>query len=128
LKTKFRQSAILYNNEKDKIDYIKDHCKNLIFDIIKARADPEIFYFYFIVDKIIQNLQNVFGERDEDRIENSKIKIHNDKFLQDEIEFFNRYYSRFVVVIISLRYNDQQKIRAIRHFFNPQLQNYMTDK
>jgi hypothetical protein len=107
LKIKFRQSAILYNNEKNKIDYIKDHCKNSVFDIIKIRADSEKFNSYLTADKMIQNFQNIFGERDENRIEDNEIKIYNNEFLQGETEFFNRYYSRFVVVITSLYYNIQ---------------------
>lgn len=40
LESKFRQSAVLYTCEQDKIDYIRNHCKNTAFEVIKAKANP----------------------------------------------------------------------------------------
>lgn len=60
LESKFRQSAILYACEQDKIDYIRDHCKDTAYEVIKVKANPA--NAYFAASEMIQDLENMFGE------------------------------------------------------------------
>ena len=49
LKVKFKANAILFSIEQIYIDYIRDHCKLITFNIIKIRCLKNIINFYVIV-------------------------------------------------------------------------------
>ena len=57
LKSKFIISWELFEIKIAKILYIRDYCKETIYDIIKARVDLNNLNYYIIVDKIITNLK-----------------------------------------------------------------------
>ena len=50
---KFHQSAILYTYEQNKIDYIRNHCKNTAFEVIKAKANLTFANIYLTRSKMI---------------------------------------------------------------------------
>ena len=53
LESKFHQNAILYTYESDKIDYIRDYCKDIAFEVIKAKANSIFANRYFISSKMM---------------------------------------------------------------------------
>lgn len=64
LESKFYQSTILYICELDKINYIRDHCKDIVFDVIKPKANLISANVYFTSSEIIQDLKNMFDKFD----------------------------------------------------------------
>ncbi len=49
LEAKFRQSVVLFPSKLEKIDYVRDYYKNIVFDIIKTRADPASSDLYIYI-------------------------------------------------------------------------------
>ena len=47
----------LFKTEITKILYIRDHYKDIAYDIIKARADLNIIDYYDTANKVIINLK-----------------------------------------------------------------------
>ena len=112
---KFRQSAILFPTERDKIDYIRDHCKSIAFDVIKARADPiNTEDPYTISTEIIQKLHQHFG--DFDKFTLCDTELYNPIFaieVTKKNETFNEFYARFSATVALLGYAEILKIRAL---------------
>lgn len=53
---KFRNNWELYPNEQSKIDYIRDHYKNVVYNVIKARSvDITNLKYYFIANEMIHD-------------------------------------------------------------------------
>lgn len=78
MESKFRQSAVLYTCEQDKIDYIRDYCKETAFEVIKTKADPTSPNAHHTVSEMIQDLENIFGEFD--KVAKSDAFLHDPKF------------------------------------------------
>ena len=39
LEVKFSQSVVLFLSKLEKIDYVRDYCKGIVFNVIKIRVD-----------------------------------------------------------------------------------------
>ena len=97
------------------MNYIRDHYKFIVFDVIKARIDPintEDSYTIFI--EIIQELHSHF--------ENFNKFILYDTKLYDPIfvikiikknKTFDEFYARFSAIVASFDYIESLKIRAL---------------
>lgn len=57
LQSKFMQSWELFETEVSKILYIRDYCKDVVYNIIKARANLDHAEHYTIADEIIIDLE-----------------------------------------------------------------------
>lgn len=96
LEFKFRQSAVLYTREQDKIDYIRDHCKETVFEVIKTKANPTSPNAYLTVLEMIQDLDNMFGEFD--KVAKSDALLNDPKFgmaISNPKETFDEFLARF---------------------------------
>ena len=120
LNFKFRQSVVLFSAEKDKINYIRDHCKLIIFDILKARADPLSEDLYVTAKKIIAELYRIFNNYDKlekcdailyDLLFNIRVSKKNGN------ETFDEFYIRFSAIIASLRYKTSNASDRYLFFF-----------
>jgi len=49
LEVKFRQSVVFFLSELEKIDYIRDYCKGIAFNVIKIRVDPASSDLYIYI-------------------------------------------------------------------------------
>ena len=107
MKAKFRQSAVLFPSKLEKIDYVRDHCKGIAFNVIKIRADPASSDLYTHTQKIITDLYYIFKKFD--KITSSDAKIHNPNFKIDTVnknEIFDIFYTRFYAEVVFFNYND----------------------
>ena len=96
LESKFCQSAILYTCEQDKIDYIRDHCKDTAFEVIKVKVNPTSANAYVTSSEIIQDLKNMLGEFD--RVAKLDALLYDPKFGMAVInskKTFDEFFTRF---------------------------------
>lgn len=122
LKSKFRQSAILYTCEQDKIDYIRDHCKDTAFEVIKAKANPISANAYLTSSEMIQDLKNMFGEFD--KVAKSDVLSYDSKFgmaVANFKETFDEFLARFTLAIAPLDFTDCNKISNLQRTLSKRL-------
>ena len=109
------------------MNYIRDHCKSIAFDVIKARADPiNITDPYTTSTEMIQELHNHFG--DFDKFTLCDAELHNPAFAMGKTkknETFNGFYARFSATIAPLDYGESSKIRALQRLLTPKLRDHM---
>ena len=122
LKSKFCQNIILYICEQDKIDYIRDHCKDIAFEVIKAKANPISANAYLTSSEIIQDLENMFGKFD--KVAKLDALLHNPEFymaVANPKEIFDTFFARFASAITSLDFLDWHKISTLWQTLSEQL-------
>ena len=128
LLSKFRQSAVLYPTEQDKIEYIRDKCKSTAFDVIKTRADPINEQPYKTAEEMIQDLHNMFGEFN--KIARSDAELHDPKFAiraSDSKENFNSFFARFTAAVAPLNYSEVHKISTLKRLISSRLRYKVSD-
>ena len=108
---KFKQSFEEFFIELNKINYIKNHCKNITFDIIKIRVNINHDILYLIVNKMIMKLNIIF--KIYDKIVKLNIKFYDFHFVinsKDKKKIFEIFYTRFNAIIAFLNYLNILKI------------------
>ena len=122
LDSKFRQSAVLFPTEKDKMDYIRDHSKSITFDVLKARADPLSEDPYTSAKEMISELYSMFG--DYDKLAKCNAMLHNPAFgigVKKKKELFDDFYIRFSATIAPIGFSDSHKIAILRRLITIKL-------
>ena len=108
---KFKQNIEQILIKFNKIDYIKNHYKETIFDIIKIRLNINYYNLYKIVNKLILKLNIIFEIYD--KIVKSNIQFHNFNFdmnIHNKREIFKSFYIYFITIIAFLNYINILKI------------------
>ncbi len=124
LDEKFRQSAVLFPTERDKIGYIRDHCKSIAFEVIKTRANFRYPNPYQTAEEMITELDNMFGTYD--KISESNAQLNDPKFgmgVVDKKESFETFYARFSAAIAPLEFTDVIKISNLTGRISTRLKN-----
>ena len=116
---KFRQSAVLFPSEKDKMDYIRDHCKSIVFDVLKARVDPLSEDLYNTTKEMILELYSMFG--DYDKLVKNDALHYDPAFAIKKKEAFDEFYTRFSATITLLGYSESHKIATLRRLITLKL-------
>ena len=122
LKAKFRQSAVIFPSEYEKIDYIRDHCKSVAYDVIKSRADDDALDPYLTAQEMIDELDSMFGTYD--KIAKSNAEIFDPKFgmgFTKKDESFEEFYARFSAAIAPLGFTDIHKISNMKRLISTRL-------
>ena len=122
LDAKFRQSAVLFPTERDKMDYIRDHCKSIAFDVLKARADPLSDDPYVTADEMIKELHSTFG--DFDKYAKCDALLHSPSFgmaITKKNESFDEFYARFSATVAPLGYSESHKISTLKRLITLKL-------
>ena len=100
------------------MDYIRDYCKTITFDILKARVNPINNDSYVISKEIIKELYNIFKEYD--KLIKCNTKLYNPIFAIrisfKKNKIFNKFYTRFSTTITLLDYNEIYKISILKRF------------
>ena len=107
LRSKFRHSQELFEDEQSKIDYIRDHYKGITFNIVKARAVKTAVNPYLTAEEPISDLNQMFGEVD--REARAEAELQNPKFaigVSDPKETFPAFFVQFTLVIAPLSLTD----------------------
>lgn len=111
LKSKFCQNAVLYTFKQDKINYIRNHCKDFAFKVIKTQANSASASFYFIVLEIIQDLKNIWDKFD--KITKSDAFPYNPKFriaISNPKKTLDEFLAWFTLAIILLDFINWHEI------------------
>ena len=129
LYAKFRRSWELFEDEQSKIDYIRDHCKEVAYDVIKERSiDPTNEDRYTTADEMVFDLDQMFAEFD--RESKAEAELLNPKFAMgasDPKETFPAFYARFVGLIAPLGLTDSQKRSHLKRTVSWRLRNRIMD-
>ena len=122
LRAKFRQSAMIFPTEYEKIDYIRDHCKSVAYDVIKSRADDDSEEPYQTADEMVEELDSMFGTYD--KVAKSNAEIFDPKFgmgITKKDESFEEFYARFSAAIAPLGFTDVHKISNLKRLITTRL-------
>ena len=99
------------------MNYIQDHCKIIIFDILKIRINPINNDLYVILKEIIKELYNIFNKYN--KFIKYNIELHNLAFVinmkfKRKNKIFDKFYIRFSIIITLLNYNEIYKIFILK--------------
>ena len=128
LDSKFLASWELFPTEYSKINYIRDKCKDVAFDVIKIRAKLSTPGHYTLAMEAIADLDNMFGEYDKEG--RADAELHNPKFAmgaKDNKETFDAFLARFTATVAPLDLSEFQKISNVRRLVSNRLRNKVTD-
>ena len=120
----------MFPAEKDKMDYIRDHCKSIAFDVLKARADPLSEDLYVTAKEMIVELYEMFG--DYDKLGKYNAMLHDPLFdmgvsKKNGNETFDEFYARFSAIIAPLRYSETHKSSVLRRLITYKLRMRVAD-
>lgn len=113
---------MLYTCDQDKIDYIKDHCKDTTFEVIKVKDNLTSANAYLISSEMIQDLENMFGEFN--KVAKSDALLHDLKFgiaVANSKETFDEFFARFTLAIAPLDFTDCHKISNLQRTLSEHL-------
>ena len=110
------------------MDYIRDHCKSIAFDVIKTRADPLSENPYVTSNEMIEELHSIFG--DFNKFTKCDAELHDPAFamgMTKRNETFDEFYARFSAIIAPLGYNEIYKISTLKRLITPKLRLQILD-
>ena len=128
LKSKFMMSWELFETEVSKILYIRDHCKDTAYDIIKSRADLDSADPYLTASEMINDLEQNFGDFDKEG--KADAELQNPKSAmgaKDPKETFDAFHARFTAMISPLNMSEREKCRNLRRLINQRLKYRIVD-
>lgn len=112
----------MYNCEKDKIDYIRDYCKDKAFEVIKTKENSTFINTYFTSSKMIQDLENIFGEFN--KVAKLDAFLYDPKFgmvIANAKKTFDKFFTKFTSAIALLDFIDYYKISNLQRTFYERL-------
>ena len=107
------------------MDYIRDYCKLIIFDILKIRVDLLSEDFYNTIKEIILELYSIFNNYD--KLVKNNVLLYNPTFTIKKKKAFNEFYTRFLVTITLLDYSENYKIAILRRLITLKLRLRIAD-
>ena len=100
---------MLFLTEQSRIDYIRDHCKSVAFDIIKIRClNKNNTNFYVTAQEIFEDLNNMYGEFDP--YGTFDARLHDPDFNIKKKQTFDEFLVKYTATIAPLQLFEQQKI------------------
>ena len=97
------------------MNYIRDHYKIIVFDILKVRIDLISNDSYVILKKIIEELYNIFNEYD--KFIKYDIKLYNSQFvirIKKKNKILDKFYIEFLIIVTLLSYSEIYKISTLK--------------
>lgn len=101
------------------MNYVRDYCKVIAFDVFKVRVNLISNDFYFTSKEMLEELYSIFGEYD--KLIKYNVKLYNLAFairigFKKKNKIFDIFYIRFLVIIVLLNYNKIYKISILKYF------------
>ena len=118
----------LFDTKVSKILYIRDYYKDMVFNTIKTRANMNNPKYYTLVEEILEDLNNIFG--DYDKISKADVELDNPKFAigsKDSKETFDVFHARFIAAIASLAILEREKSSRLRKLVTSRLKYRIVD-
>jgi hypothetical protein len=128
LYSKFRQSAVLFPEEEDKMDYCRDALKGGAYEIVKSRAELGSLNPFTTVVQITDLLDSVY--RVFDPVAEADAKVHDPSFRMcstNKNETFDEYYARYLAPTVILNYSDTQNISCMKRNLTDRLRLKLAD-
>lgn len=128
VESKFQQSWELFETELSKMLYIRDKCKDIAFNVIKARADMKNPEHYTESDQMLYDLEGMFGDYDKESTADAE--LHNPKFpmgVKDTKETFDAFHARFTAAIAPIAMSEREKVSHLRRLVTARLKYRILD-
>lgn len=126
LYTKFYKSWSLFPNETDKIVYIRDHCKKLAWNIIRARSKASTHNPYLTAKEMMTDLEKAFGEKNS--LDKAARKFYNPKFRMKSRESFDEFHVRFTIAGSDLDLSPEMMLVHLKQKVAKHLKNHVPSK
>ena len=100
---KFRQSAVSFPTEREKIGYIRDRTRDIAFATVKTRGAPDATDPYVDSSEMIADIDAMFGVFD--KVAKASATLYDPSFpmgVKDSKETFETFYTRFSATIAPL--------------------------
>ena len=114
---------MLFPTEQSRINYIRDHCKSIAFDIIKTRCLNNTTNPYVTAQKMLEDLDNMYGEFDP--YETADARLHDPDFNMKKKQTFDEFLTKFTATIAPLQLSEQQKISHLTRTITRHLRWYI---
>ena len=114
LLTKIWICSLQFSIEQHKINYARRHTKEIAYDIIKTRARIDSDSFYSTIDELLKNLNVSFDQIENIKQRNVYVKIFDDNFRMIEIEKFEIFIIRYIVVVVDFQIIDEILIHQLK--------------
>ena len=114
LRTKIEFDSWQFFIEKNKVYYVRNHCKELAWDTIEHRTNYDSLNSYEFLEELLNDFENVCENFD--RTDNCYNELFDDKFymrFKNKNETFEQYFDRFNILVASLNLNDFLKINQL---------------
>ena len=128
LQSKFMMSWELFETEVSKILYIRDHCKDVAYNIVKAKANLEAADHYETADEVLIDLEQQFGDLDKEARADAELQDPKSAMgAKDPKETFDAFHSRFTAIISPLSMSDREKCSHLKRLIAPKLKYRILD-
>jgi len=102
---KLKIVALYFPNKIVTINYVSIACKNVTYNIIKYQSN-RLINFYWIVNELIYDLNNIFNKYNEFIINFNELVNKNFKIsYKDFNKTFNSYLVKFITIVVSLNFS-----------------------
>ena len=128
LGSKFMQSWELFETEVSKILYIRDHCKDVAYNVIKAKANLDAADHYHTAEEMIEELEQQFGSVDKEA--RADAQLQDPQLLmgaKDPKETFDAFHARFTAIISPLSMTEREKCSNLRRMIASKLKYRILD-
>ena len=122
--TKVQTDYYDFPSEWHKVNYARDRTKGTAQANIWHRAKPDTVEPYESLDQLIEDLDNVYGEEEQDKQRNLLQQLFSPSFamgVKDRSESFEKFLARFTSTISPLRLTDNEKITHLFRNLSEQL-------
>ena len=114
LLTKIWICFLQFSIEQHKINYVRRHTKKTAYDIIKTRTNIDNETFYSIIDELLKNLNVNFDQDKNIKQRKVYVKVFDDNFRMIEIEKFEIFIIRYIVVVVDFQIIDEILIHQLK--------------
>ena len=118
---KFRRYTAQYLIEWNKIEYVKNHCIDSVFNAIKTKTDFKNREFYFIVDELLKDLNHIFNNNENIQYNKIEQELMNFDFKMINKKIFDEFLICYITTLTFLNYFETQRIFNLQRNFNNRL-------
>ena len=104
---------MLFFIERNRINYIRDHCKFITFDVIKTRCLRNALNLYITSQKMFKKLNNMYNEFDIYKTVDTTLHNFDFDMSMQKKKTFDKFLTRYITIIAPLQLSKQQKISQL---------------
>ena len=112
---------MLFFIERNRMNYIRDHCKSIVFDVIKTRCLRNVSNLYIISQKMFKELNNMYDKFDVYKTADATLYNFNFDMSMQKKKTFDEFLIRYIIIIALLQLSKQQKISQLTRIISRRL-------